>query len=86
MPPRGVVFDIVEAERELFRLNVASKDTKGHLSHLVHLSPMEYDSVLNKNMPINSLMPDPDSFVHSAIYPPLNMKEEHYKMQHLTSW
>ena len=75
---------MVEAEREIFRLTVASKDTKGHLSHLLLLSPMEYDSVLNKNMPINSLMPDPDSFVHAAIYPPESPKR--YKMPHLTSW
>ena len=46
---RGVIYDIVEAERELFKQD-ASKDEAD--KKLMHLSPLEFDYAVNNNSPV----------------------------------
>ena len=62
---RSVVYDIVEAERELFKLDAAKDKDKD--KKLMYLSPLEFDAAVNYNVPV--WMPKPGSFVYSAIYP-----------------
>ena len=82
---RSVVYDIVEAERELFKLD-AAKD-KGKDKKLMYLSPLEFDAAVNYNVPVN--MPAAGSFVYSAIYPndaaDAAGRIGDFRMSHLTS-
>ena len=81
---RSVVYDIVEAERELFKLDAAKDKDKD--KKLMYLSPLEFDAAVNYNVPVN--IPAAGSFVYSAIYPndaPDAGRNGDFRMSHLTS-
>ena len=46
---RGVVYDIVESERELFKLECAKDEAD---MRLMYLSPIEFDAAVNHNVPV----------------------------------
>ena len=77
---RGVVYDIADAERELFKLDGAKDEAD---KKLLYLSPLEFDAAVNHNVPVQ--MPSVGSFVYSAIYPNDAGGITDYKMSHLTS-
>ena len=45
---RSAVYDIVETERELFKLRVKDESEQ----KLMYLSPLEFDAAVNNNVPV----------------------------------